>query len=49
MHHLVKDGALPLDMSDEITAATVITTGGAVVQEATRKLLEPAPAAGGAA
>ncbi len=49
VRHLVKDGALPLDMSDEITAATVIATGGAVVQEATRKLLEPAPAAGGAA
>ncbi len=43
VHHLVKDGVLPLDMSDEITAATVIATGGAVVQEATRKLLEPAP------
>ena len=49
VRHLVKDGALPLDMSDEITAATVIATGGAVVQEATRKLLEPAPAPGGAA
>ena len=49
VRHLVKDGALPLDMSDEITAATVIATGGAVVQEATRKLLEPAPVAGGAA
>jgi proton-translocating NAD(P)+ transhydrogenase subunit alpha len=49
VHHLVKDGSLPLDMSDEITAATVIATGGAIVQEATRKLLEPAPATGGAA
>ena len=47
---MVKDGALNLDFSDEVTAATVITTGGAVVQEATKKLLEPAaPAAGGAA
>ena len=31
-------------MSDEITAATVITKDGEVVQEATRKLLQPAPA-----
>jgi H+-translocating NAD(P) transhydrogenase subunit alpha len=47
--HLVKDGALELDFSEEITAGTVITHGGAVVQEATKKLLEPAaPAAGGA-
>jgi NAD(P) transhydrogenase subunit alpha len=42
--HLMKDGALNLDMSDEITAATVITRDGAVVQEQTRKLLEPKPA-----
>jgi NAD(P) transhydrogenase subunit alpha len=48
--HLVKDGALNLDLTEEITAGTVITHGGEVVQEATRKLLEPAvPAAGGAA
>ena len=39
--HLLKDGALNLDMADEITAATVITHDGAVVQEATKKLLEP--------
>ena len=39
--HLLKDGELNLDMSDEITAATVITMDGAVVQEATKKLLEP--------
>ena len=37
---MVKDGALNLDFSDEVTAATVITNGGAVVQEATKKLLE---------
>jgi NAD(P) transhydrogenase subunit alpha len=42
--HLMKDGALNLDMSDEITAATVITRDGEVVQEQTRKLLEPKPA-----
>ena len=39
--HLLKDGNLDLDMSDEITAATVITHDGAVVQEQTKKLLEP--------
>ena len=48
--HLVKEGALNLDLTEEITAGTVITHGGEVVQEATKKLLEPAaPAAGGAA
>ena len=47
--HLVKDGALALDFSDEITAGTVITNEGAVVHEATAKLLAPAePAAAGA-
>jgi proton-translocating NAD(P)+ transhydrogenase subunit alpha len=40
--HFMKDGALKIDMSDEITAATVITHGGAVVQEATKKVLEGA-------
>ncbi len=44
----VKDGTLVLDPADEIAAATVITRGGQVVQEATKKLLEPAPAPGGA-
>ena len=38
--HLLKDGELNLDMADEITAATVITHDGEVVQEQTRKLLE---------
>src|SRR3954470_17378341 len=47
---IVKDGQLNLDFEDEVTKATVISHGGEVVQEATRKLLEPAPAtAGGAA
>jgi proton-translocating NAD(P)+ transhydrogenase subunit alpha len=42
---MVKEGALNLDFEDEVTKATVITHGGAVVQEATKKLLEPvAPA-----
>ncbi len=42
--HFLKDGSLSIDMADEITAATVITHDGQVVQEQTRKLLEPAPA-----
>ncbi|HTS15918.1 MAG TPA: NAD(P) transhydrogenase subunit alpha [Candidatus Sulfotelmatobacter sp.] len=46
--HLVKDGALALDPADEITAATVITQGGRVIQPATAKLLEPPAAPGGA-
>src|SRR5207302_556072 len=40
--HFVKDGALNYDFSDEITANTVITRDGQVVQAATKKLLEPA-------
>jgi H+-translocating NAD(P) transhydrogenase subunit alpha len=48
--HFVKDGAMTYDFEEEITAGTVITHGGKVVQAATQKLLEPAaPAAGGAA
>jgi NAD(P) transhydrogenase subunit alpha len=43
VRHFVTDGSLQLDFSDEITAATVITHGGKVVQEATRRLLEPQP------
>ena len=47
---MVKDGALNLDFEDEVTKATVITHGGAIVSEAVKKLLEPAaPAAGGPA
>jgi hypothetical protein len=38
----MKEGAMSIDMADEITAATVITRDGEVVQEATKKLLEPA-------
>src|SRR5512140_890695 len=40
--HFMKDGALNIDLSDEISAATVIPHGGAVVQEATKKVLETA-------
>jgi len=48
--HFVKDGAMSYDFAEEITAGTVITHGGQVVQAATKKLLEPAPpAAGGTA
>ena len=43
---MVKDGNLNLDFDDEVTKATVIAHGGAVVSEPVRKLLEPAPAAG---
>ena len=39
-------GELRYDFEDEITAATVITYGGKVVQEATRKLLQPASRGG---
>ena len=42
---MVKDGALNLDFEDEVTKATVITKDGAVVADAVKKLLEPAPAA----
>jgi proton-translocating NAD(P)+ transhydrogenase subunit alpha len=42
----VKVGELRFDFDDEVTAATVITYGGKVVQEATRKLLQPASRGG---
>ncbi len=41
---LVKDGALNLDFEDEVTKATVIAHGGAVVSEPVKKLLAPAEA-----
>jgi NAD(P) transhydrogenase subunit alpha len=44
--NFARGGQLVLDFSDEVTAATVITHGGKVVQEATRKLLQPAPRGG---
>ncbi len=44
--NFVKDGKLNFDFADEVTAATVITHDGSVVQEATRKLLEQAPKGG---
>jgi NAD(P) transhydrogenase subunit alpha len=45
--HLVKDGVLTLDPQEEITAGVLITHAGKVVQPATARLLEPAPAGGG--
>src|SRR6476469_1067206 len=39
--NFLKDGQMTYDMADEITAATLITKDGEVVQEATKKLLEP--------
>ena len=44
--NFAKGGQMVLDFSDEVTAATVITHGGQVVQEATRKLLQPASRGG---
>jgi len=44
--NFVRDGELQFDFEDEITAATVITHGGQVVQEAVKKLLQPAKRGG---
>ncbi|MGD0019188.1 MAG: NAD(P) transhydrogenase subunit alpha [Candidatus Limnocylindrales bacterium] len=44
--NFVADGSIHLDFDDEVTAATVITHGGKVVQPATLKLLQPAPKGG---
>ena len=44
---MVKDGNLHLDFEDEVTASTVISHGGAILPEPVKKLLEPAPKAGG--
>jgi NAD(P) transhydrogenase subunit alpha len=44
--HLIADGALAIDLSDEIQAGVVITYGGSVVQAATAALLERAEPAG---
>ena len=40
--NMVKDGNFVLDFEEEVTKATVITHGGAVVSEAVQKLLVPA-------
>ena len=44
--NFVANGEINLDFSDEVTAATVITHDGKVVQPATLKLLQPAPKEG---
>jgi NAD(P) transhydrogenase subunit alpha len=44
--NFVKDGELSLDFEDEVTAATVITHAGRVVQQATLSLLQNAPKGG---
>ena len=41
---LLKDGQAAIDMDDEVLKGTVITQGGQVVHDATRKLLAPAAA-----
>jgi NAD(P) transhydrogenase subunit alpha len=46
LFNFVRFGELRFDFEDEITAATVITHEGNVVQEATRKLLQPASRGG---
>ncbi len=38
---MVKDGALHLDLEDEVTKSTVISHDGSVVSEAVNKLLDP--------
>ncbi len=40
--NMVREGALNLDFAEEVTKATVITHGGAVVSEAVTRLLQPA-------
>ena len=52
LKHLIKDGAIALDFTDEITRGATITHGGKVVNEATAKALgievaEPAAAVAG--
>ena len=44
--HMVKDGELAIDLSDEIQAGVVITHDGAVVQAATAALLAENPTGG---
>ena len=48
LRHLLKDGALDIELTEEITAGVVITYGGQVVQPATARLLAPQPAGGAA-
>jgi NAD(P) transhydrogenase subunit alpha len=48
LQHLVADGALAIDLSDDIQAGVVIAHGGTVVQAATAALLADQPAGGAA-
>ncbi|MFC1544725.1 NAD(P)(+) transhydrogenase (Re/Si-specific) subunit alpha, partial [Gemmatimonadota bacterium] len=43
LKHLVKDGQLQLDLSDEITSETLLTTGGEIVNGRVRELLGMQP------
>ncbi len=43
--HMTKDGALNVDLSDEIGGPVTVAHGGEVTSDAVKKLLEPAPAA----
>ncbi len=45
LKHLIKDGSITLDFTDEITRGATITHGGKVVNEATAKALGIEPAA----
>jgi NAD(P) transhydrogenase subunit alpha len=45
--HIVRDGVLAIDTTDEIQAGVVISHAGKVVNPAVAKILNPAPAAGG--
>lgn len=45
--HLVRDGALAVDLTDEIQAGVVITHGGEVVHPATARLLAESAESGG--
>lgn len=54
LKHLIREGAINLDFTDEITRGATITHGGKVINEATAKALgievaEPAPAPAGGA
>lgn len=44
--HLVRDGAIQIDLKDEITRETLVTRGGDVIHPAVREALGPARAAG---
>jgi NAD(P) transhydrogenase subunit alpha len=41
---LRKDGTFDLNLGDEVVKGTVITHGGEVVHEGTKKAMQPAPA-----